>query len=84
MFQQCGPTGLPAWGRHMENSVMIRATSIRQIPSERPYLPSWNQTRAFQGADWDMSISPFFSSRREPARVSYIGICRGSPRDGKR
>jgi hypothetical protein len=31
-----------------------------------------------------MSISPFFSSRREPAQVSYMGICRGVPRDGKR
>ena len=29
-----------------------------------------------------MSISPSFSSRREPAQVSYIG--RGGPRDGKR
>jgi hypothetical protein len=68
----------------MEGSVMIRATSIHQRSSERSCLPFWNHTRAFQGAGWDMSISPFFSSRREPAQVGYIGICRGGPRAGKR
>jgi hypothetical protein len=31
-----------------------------------------------------MSISTFYSSQREPAQVSYIGICRGSLRAGKR
>jgi hypothetical protein len=31
-----------------------------------------------------MSISTFYSSQREPAQVSYIGICRGGPRAGKR
>ena len=29
-----------------------------------------------------MRISTFFSSQCEPARVSYIGICRGGPRAG--
>jgi hypothetical protein len=58
---------------------MIHATSIHQRSSERSCLPSWTHTRACQGAGWDVSISPFFSSWREPAQVSYIGICRGRP-----
>ena len=63
---------------------MIHATSIHQRSSERSCLPSWNYTGACQGTGWDTSISPFLSGRREPAQVSYIGICRGGPRDGKR
>jgi hypothetical protein len=64
---------------------MIRATPIHRRWSERPCLPSWNHTLACQtAAGWDMSISPFFSGRREPAQVSYIGMCRGGPRNGKR
>jgi hypothetical protein len=63
---------------------MIRATPIHQRSSKRSCLPSWRHTCACQEAGWDMSISPFFSGRREPAHVSYIGICRGDPRDGKR
>ena len=43
-----------------------------------------SHARARESAGWDTSISPFFSGRREPAQVSYIGICRGGPRDGKR
>jgi hypothetical protein len=31
-----------------------------------------------------MSILTFFSSQREPAQASYIGVCRGGPRAGKR
>jgi hypothetical protein len=31
-----------------------------------------------------MSVSTFYSSQRELAQVSYIGICRGGPRAGKR
>jgi hypothetical protein len=31
-----------------------------------------------------MSFSTFYSSQREPAQVSYIGICHGGPRAGKR
>jgi len=63
---------------------MICATSIHQRSSERSCLPSWNHTRACQGVGRDMSISPFLSSPREAAQVSYIGICCGGPRDGKR
>ena len=29
-------------------------------------------------------MSALFSSQREPAQVSYMGICRGGPRDGRR
>jgi hypothetical protein len=68
----------------MEGSVMICAMPIPQRPSERSCLPSWSPTLARQEAGWDMSISPFFSGGRQPAQVSYIGICRGGPRDGKR
>jgi hypothetical protein len=63
---------------------MIHATPIHQRSSERSCLPSWSHTLACQEAGGDMSISPFFVGLREPAQVSYIGICRGGPRNGKR
>ena len=63
---------------------MIRAMPFRQRSSERSCLPSCSHALAWQEAGWDMSISPFFSGRRGTAQVSYIGMCRGGPRNGKR
>jgi len=80
----CGAVQRQDGSRHMEGSVMIHATPIHQVSSERRCLPSWSHTHARAGASWDTSISPFFGGRCEPAQVSYIGICRGGPRDGKR
>jgi hypothetical protein len=46
-FQQGGPGGQPAQGRHMESSVMIRATPIHPRPSERDLMiPMLLLTRA--------------------------------------
>jgi hypothetical protein len=82
-FQQFGPAVDPPRARHMEGSVMIHAISIHHRSPEHSRLPSWSPHPS-QGTGWDASISHFFSGQRQPAQVSYIGICRGGPRDGRR